>query len=233
MSKKFIGSFVLVLLAGIFMASLVSGKDLKEEDKTSIYYDSGRDSVVEIIFYKKIAVLSGKSFGRDLRLKVASTTEENIFKNEKNNLVLKEGNEKVIIFIGDKKVFEGKLQKDNTPKNTLASTLTEKVWLWENLIIKNDDLSKPVDSESFNLSFSKDGKILATTNCANFEGIYILNKNNLTISNLTQTKNICSNKEGKRFTEALTEVNSIVSDDLGNLVLFLKNNSGSMSFSKK
>lgn len=227
MGKKFIIGLITIILGGIFAASLVKGEDLNIEQK---YYDSKRDAQTEVVFYKKVAHLAGENFGPKIKL---SEDSKDIYKNEKNNLTLLKKNDEVVIFIGKKKVFEGKLQKDNNYKNSLVSALTEKVWLWENLIVKDDNLLRPVDSKNFNLSFSKDGKILATTNCANFEGAYILNKNNLTISNLTQSKNICSNKEGEKFIQALREVDSVALDEESNPVLFLKDNSGSMSFEKK
>lgn len=227
MGKKFIIGLIFIILGGIFAASLVNGEDLNVEQR---YYDSKRDTQTEITFYKKVAHLAGENFGPKIKL---SKDSKDIYKNEKNNLTLLKKDDEVAIFIGKKKVFEGKLQKDNNYKNNLSSTLTEKVWLWENLIVKDDNLLSPVDSKNFNLSFSKDGKILATTNCANFQGTYILNKNNLTISNLTQSKNICSNREGEKFIQALKEVNSVALDEENNLVLFLKDNSGSMSFEKK
>ncbi|HBI17113.1 MAG: hypothetical protein UR60_C0018G0003 [Candidatus Moranbacteria bacterium GW2011_GWF2_34_56] len=227
MGKKLIIGLVLIILGGIFAASLVNGKDLDREQK---YYDSTRDAEIGVTFYKKVAYMTGENFGPKIKLSLDS---KDVYKNEKNNLTLLEKDDEVIIFIGKKKVFEGNLQKDNSYKNRLASTLTEKVWLWENLIIGDDNLLKPFDPKNFNLSFSKDGKILATTNCANFEGTYVLNKNSLIISSLTQTKNICSNKEGERFIQILGEVNSVALDNENNLVLFLKNNSGSMSFEKK
>lgn len=227
MGKKLIIGLILIILGGIFAASLANGEDLNVGQK---YYDSKRDAEINVIFYNKVAHLAGENFGPKIKL---AKDSKDIYKNKKNNLTILKKDDEVIAFIGKKKVFEGKLQKDNDYKNKLTSTLTEKVWLWESLITQDDNLLRPIDSKNFNLSFSNDGKILATTNCADFEGSYILNKNNLTISNLIQTKDICSGKEGEVFIQALREVNSVALDNENNPVLFLKDNSGSISFEKK
>ncbi|EKE21699.1 MAG: hypothetical protein ACD_7C00153G0002 [uncultured bacterium] len=228
MSKKFIiSSLAVLLIGGIFMASLAKGMDSNKDQKNVIYYDNARNSQIEVTFYKKVAQLSGKNFGK-LKLENISTNEGISYKNERNNLILSENNNEVLISIGEKEVFRGGLRR-NDPKDSL----TKNIWLWKDLILKDDVLLKPINSVNFNLSFSSDGKILATTNCADFSGTYELKENAINIINLAQTKKFCDNSDGEIFSQSLKETASLAFDENNNLVLFLKNNAGSMSFSKK
>lgn len=212
------------------MASWAKGAGLNLDPQKQVYYDNIRDNQIEIVFYKKVAHLSGKNFGNELKL---SNTSEGVYKNEKNNLTLFQKEGEVLIFIGKKKVFEGKMQKDDSYKNTKLVALTKTVWQWGNLIIQDDALLKPVNPSIFNLSFSPEGKVSVTTNCADFSGAYELSGNKLSIINLTQTKKFCDNSEGEVFIQSLVETDSLDFGKDNDLVLFLKNNFGSMSFSKK
>ncbi|EKE21093.1 MAG: hypothetical protein ACD_7C00360G0002 [uncultured bacterium] len=228
MNKKFIiVSLILLVMSGIFMASLAKGMDSNKDQKNVIYYDNARNSQIEVTFYKKVANLSGKDLG-NLKLKAVKNSSEVTYKNERNNLTLSENNNEVSISIGEKEVFRGGLKKNN-PK----SILVKNIWLWKDLILKDDVLLKPINSVNFNLSFSSDGKISATTNCADFSGTYELKESTINIINLAQTKKFCDNLDGEIFSQSLKETAGLAFDENNNLVLFLKNNSGSMSFDKK
>lgn len=230
MGKIFVIGFSVLIIGGVFMASLASGQDLKEENKAIVYFDNNRNSTIEIIFYKKVAHLSGKNFGNKIKL---FNDSKGIYKNEKNNLILFQKDGEVLIFIGKKKIFEGKLQKDDLYKNTKLNSLTKTVWKWKNSITQDDAFLRPVNSNIFNLSFMPNGKVLAATNCADFSGTYELNGDKLSIVNLTQTKKFCDNLEGEVFIQSLEKTDSLDFDKNNNLVLFLNNNSGLMSFIRK
>lgn len=230
MKSRFVVGFIVLLVVGVFVASLAKGKDLEIAPKNNIFHDYNRDTQIEVTFYKRVAHLSGKNFGNELKL---SGSSENIYKNEKNNLTLLKKDDETIIFIGKKKVFEGELQKDNSYKKITKSNLVSNVWLWQNLIIKEDNSLKPKNPNIFNLSFSKNGKISATTDCADFAGEYALRGNEIVVLNLIQEKEFCDNSEGEEFIRSLYQVNSFDFDADNNLTLFLKDNSGSMSFVKK
>lgn len=227
MKSGFIGGVIILLIIGIFMASWAKGEGV--ESRNILYYDQLRDIQIEVIFYKKVAHLSGNNFGPKIEL---LNDSENIFKNEKNNITLLKKEDEVIIFIGKKKVFEGQFQENDKYKN-IKDVLLSNVWLWKNAIVKDDELVKPNRPEMFNLSFSQEGRVLATTDCADFEGAYELKDNEVIISDLFQKKKICDNLEGEKFVNFLSQINSFNFDSDNNLILFLKNNTGSLSFIKK
>ncbi|MFZ2154165.1 MAG: META domain-containing protein [Candidatus Moraniibacteriota bacterium] len=233
MGKVFLGGVLVAFLGGFCLFSMASGQDLQKDGQEAIYFDGGREDVIEVNFYKKVARLSGKNFGQELKLAVVADTSGNIYRNEKNNLTLTEKNDQVTITIGDKQVFAGNLQKDDSYKNIGLKKMTQDIWVWENLIVKNDELFKPVDAQMFNLAFDNNGTVTATTNCANFSGHYQLDKTDLVITDLVETKTICANQEGNQFIESLKNAHSFAFGQTGNLILFLKDNAGSISFTKK
>ncbi len=232
MRKRFILGFVIILMGGVFMAFWVKGEDISSEPQKKVYHDSTRDDQIEVTLYKKIAHLSGKNFGA-LKLKSSGGNGEANYKNETNNLILQEKDGEVSIFIGEKNVFAGTFQADDSYKNAKALALTKNVWQWQNLVGRGDTFLRPVNSNIFNMSFNKDGKVLAATNCADLSGDYQLVGDKISITNLNVAKKFCDNPAGEIFTQSLKEVISLAFDKDNNLVLFLKNNSGSMSFGKK
>lgn len=232
MKKRIIGGLSLALfLGGIFAFSVAQGKNSSAKEENLFYYDMGRDMKLEVSFYKKAAHISSKNLG-DLKLKASDSNKGRRYINDKNNLVLEENQQKVAIFIGEKNVFRGELQRDDISKNIKELILTREIWEWESIIGKGENYLKPAKAGIFNLSFG-DGKVFATTDCADFEGAYLIKEEKISIVNLTETKRFCDNRVGDKFIQALRESESLAFGKENEMVLFLKNNSGSMAFNKK
>lgn len=220
-----------VILGGLFAFSIAQGKIASTQEENLFYYDISRDMKLEVSFYKKVAHLSSKNLG-ELKLKVTNADSGRSYKNEKNNLVLREEKGKLSIFIGEKNIFQGELQKSKISENIKEKFLVKEIWQWENTISKEESYLKSNNPEFFNLSF-RDGKALATTDCADFEGDYAIEDDSLSINNLVETKRFCDNQVGDKFIQALKKSNSFALSGGNRMILFLENNSGSMTFNKK
>ena len=230
MIKKIIAVLILILAGGLFVASIANGENSESESIKQTYYDKDRDTVISVVFDKKNARLSGKNFGNDLKLIAFPNNQVTTYK--KDSLLLKKENDKVFVFIKEKEVFEGELQKDKYYKKSKQTLIAENVWQWENANSFEDNFLKPTNY--FELSFTKEGKVIAKSAvCGIFNGSYRLAEDKLEVI-LEKTGGIaCESKEDKIFINSLKNINSVSFDRENNLILFLKENIGTLKFIKK
>lgn len=152
-----------------------------------------------------------------------------IFKNVKNktpeNLAVSGNGEEVVI----KDVKPGDLDK-----NTADPTLTGKQWSWKETYLNDGDkIINPVDPKDFILSFIKGDKFSTTTDCNKFMGTYTLAEKSLTMTDIASTQIACEDPyaQEKNYLSMLSDAESYFFRDDGSLIIMMKENKGSITFS--
>jgi heat shock protein HslJ len=147
----------------------------------------------------------------------------------------------LFIFIYSKYPVTSLLNQSPVPSlpntsNTVVDISTSKPygqWTWEYSIDLQGQKSTPKDSSDFILTLTPEGRLTTTTDCNSVSGSFVTNENTLTIGALVSTKKAC--KENSFETHYITFLSLAssyqVSDDT--LTLYLAQNSGSMTFSRR
>jgi len=151
------------------------------------------------------------------------------FKNMKNNQDVNIGTTPE----GEEVVIKD-IKSSDLDKNTADPVLTGKQWSWiETYYNEGNRIVNPVDPKMFVLSFIKGDKFSTTTDCNKFIGKYILAEKNLTMSDIASTKMACEDPyaQEQTYISMLADVESYFFRDDGKLVIMIKNNKGSITFS--
>ena len=117
-----------------------------------------------------------------------------------------------------------------TQNNYPQMTLNMKTWNWVNTIYNNGTEIKPIISGKFTLTFSKSKTFKATTDCNRIGGEYITSGDKISFSKMMSTLMYCDGSQEGSFTKMLNETQSYMFTSKGELVLLLKEDTGSVIF---
>ena len=113
--------------------------------------------------------------------------------------------------------------------NPSTMTLGMKKWNWVHTLYGNGTTVTP-KMPRFALTFKSDKTFSATTDCNGVGGEYSLSGNKITFSNMISTMMYCDGSQEQDFVTLLNQVQSYMFTSMGELVLGLKLDSGSVVF---
>lgn len=119
------------------------------------------------------------------------------------------------------------------PKPTPAPTktsLTTKPWVWTKTQYSDDAVVTSKSPDKFVLTFKADNTFSLSTDCNGVGGNYTVKENTITFSDMISTQMFCEDSQEQAVTTMLTNTQSYLFTDTGNLVLVLKLDTGSMFF---
>lgn len=109
-------------------------------------------------------------------------------------------------------------------------TLTMKTWKWIRASYNNDKIVTPRKGDAFTITFGKDGRFSATTDCNSIGGLYTTNKQKISFKEVMSTMMYCEGSQEADFSKILNETQSYHFTSKGELVFDLKFDSGSIVF---
>ena len=119
--------------------------------------------------------------------------------------------------------FEGEAGPDKM-------TLDMKTWNWIHTTYNNDDTVTPKLENKFTMTFKNDKTFSATTDCNRVSGEYAVDVKKITFTKMMSTLMYCEGSQEQDFTKMLGETQGYTFTSKGELVLLLKNDSGSVVF---
>ncbi len=109
-------------------------------------------------------------------------------------------------------------------------SLTMKPWTWISALYNDGREIRPNMIGTFTVTFGTDGKFSATTDCNSVGGSYRSTGTTLTISDIYSTKKFCAGSQEIDFTKLLEQSIGYHFTSKGELVFYLKFDSGSVTF---
>jgi len=109
-------------------------------------------------------------------------------------------------------------------------TLDMKTWEWIKTVYSSDTEITPDKPGSFSLAIKNDGSFSARTDCNQVSGIYKVVNNHITFSEMVSTMMFCEGSQEQEFTAMLSQVQSFMFTNRGELILELKIGSGLIIF---
>jgi len=109
-------------------------------------------------------------------------------------------------------------------------TLDMTTWRWIRTTYNNDTEILPRTENKSTLTFKKDKTFSATTDCNSIGGEYIVEGNKIPFGQMISTMMYCEGSQEGDFAKMLTETQTFLFTSKWELVLGLKNDSGSMIF---
>ncbi len=109
-------------------------------------------------------------------------------------------------------------------------TLTMKTWKWIRAVGSDGKTISPRKSEAFTITFNRDGRFTATTDCNSIGGAYTVNKNKVSFAQIMSTMMYCPGSQEADFTKLLNEIESYHFTSYGELILDLKMDGSSVVF---
>jgi len=109
-------------------------------------------------------------------------------------------------------------------------TLDMKTWEWISALYEDGRTVKPVQEGKFTLTFAKDGKFSARTDCNSIGGSYASTGSAITFSDMMSTLMYCEGSQEGVFSTLLADTASYHFTSKGQLILELKNDSGTATF---
>lgn len=109
-------------------------------------------------------------------------------------------------------------------------TLGMHEWTWYRTNYDDGKEFLPKNPSSFKITFSKDGKFSAKTDCNSVSGQYVVNGQNLSFSQMISTLMYCEGSQESDFVGMLSDVSSYNFTSRGELILDMKSKKGSMIF---
>jgi len=107
-------------------------------------------------------------------------------------------------------------------------------WLWVSTQYNNGEKITPNNPSQFNAIFTVDGEFSSETDCNNVSGSYSVKGNSITFGPLASTLKACPGETRESsYVSDLSEVQSYLITEAGQLVLLLKFDTGSMIFEPK
>lgn len=125
------------------------------------------------------------------------------------------------------------VKPNDLDQNTADPVLTGKQWSWKETYINDGDkIINPVDPKMFVLSFIKGDKFSTTTDCNKFMGTYTLAEKSLSMTDIASTQMACEDPyaQEKSYLSMLSEAESYFFRDDGNLIIMMKEDTGTMTF---
>ena len=109
-------------------------------------------------------------------------------------------------------------------------SLGMKTWVWQSASYNSGQHITPQKKDVFTITFGKDGRFSATTDCNALSGTYSSKKETLSFGAIASTKMFCANAEESIFTDILKVTQSYQFTSKGELILTLAQGSGAMIF---
>ena len=110
-------------------------------------------------------------------------------------------------------------------------TLQMHPWTWIRTVFNNDTLKEPKQAGDFTLNFTKDGRVVGTTDCNRFHGSVTVEKHKIHFGEkMAMTRKYCEGSQEMEFIEMLQNASSFFFTSRGQLIIELKYDSGSMIF---
>lgn len=137
---------------------------------------------------------------------------------------------KSIVIHFDPKANEiGELAKDfEGEADPSRMSLDAQSWKWVRTLTSNGTIIAPIAKDAFTLSFKKDGSFAMTTDCNSVGGKYVVGKNSINFKDMFATKMFCENSQESVFSAQLADVSAYQFTSKGELILELKNDSGTI-----
>lgn len=121
------------------------------------------------------------------------------------------------------KDFEGEANPDQM-------TLFMKTWNWVSALYNDGTEIKPKKLDKFTITFGKDGKFSATTDCNRMSGSYTVKDKVISFGSIAMTKMFCEGSQESTFASLLETASGYHFTSKGELILDLKFDSGSAVF---
>lgn len=109
-------------------------------------------------------------------------------------------------------------------------TLDMKKWVWISTLYNDEREIKPKQADRFTITFGKDGRFSATTDCNSASGTYTAGNGLITFGAIAQTKMFCEGSQEMEFITSLQNTSGYHFTSKGELILDLKFDSGSVVF---
>ncbi len=114
--------------------------------------------------------------------------------------------------------------------NPAIMTLDMKKWVWSSTLTNDGMETIPRQSFKFTITFGKDGRFSATTDCNSASGTYTASNGLITFGPIAQTKMFCEGSLESVFIGSLQNASGYHFTSKGELILDLKFDSGSVVF---
>lgn len=116
--------------------------------------------------------------------------------------------------------------------STNKTTLQYHTWVWQRADLKTSVIV-PKNPGVFTLTFSPEGRVVGKTDCNGFGGTYTLASDGiLNFSPFMSTLMYCDGSQEGAYNALVSQTMYYRFDSAGNLVLTLKNNAGTLTYSK-
>lgn len=109
-------------------------------------------------------------------------------------------------------------------------TLDMTKWNWIKAQYNDGREVLPKKERVFTLTFNKDGRFSATTDCNSMSGEYKAQQGAITFQNIASTEMYCEGSQESEFARLLTDTTNYHFTSRGELILDLKYDSGSVVF---
>lgn len=158
-------------------------------------------------------------------LKEVTSGSGGLYTDENETLTLWDRGDKVSLWRGDELLFEGYGEEPEAEVEEFVGI----EWMWEILMLSDGSITSPRSPGTFTLTFD-DGRVTGKTDCNGFSGVYTAEADRLSFSELVSTLLYCEGSQEDVFTNSIMKVHSYRIDAAGNLLLYLKDEGGSMLF---
>lgn len=102
-------------------------------------------------------------------------------------------------------------------------------WIWQKTVYNDDKVITPNKLGDFSISFNRDGNVFIDTDCNNMSGKFTNNKDKkISFNNMMSTLMYCEGSKEQDFSKMINEVDHYMFTTKGELILLLKNDSGSV-----
>ncbi len=238
MKRTIITVLGLALLGGIVFLVMQSMKEETALPSYEIIPDSeiapetvsfygASDEEVKATFHLDSVTVELPELGTVTLIQVESGSGS-LYTNEDESITLWDKGDKITVWQGEEVVFEGYGEVPETDAST-GNDLAANAWMWESMQTSDGVTMSPKQPGAFTLTFDAD-RVSGETDCNSFGGSYTAVDGTLTIGSLMSTKMYCEGSEEGVYTGALSDVDRFAFDDDGKLLLFFKNERGSMTF---
>jgi heat shock protein HslJ len=107
-------------------------------------------------------------------------------------------------------------------------------WVWQETQMNDGSVLRPTKPGEYALVFNQDNTVFGDTDCNNFSGDYSAGEGNtLTFGPFMSTLMFCEGSQETEFSQAVSESNQFIFTPVGDLVLLIKFDSGSVIFKKE
>ncbi len=123
--------------------------------------------------------------------------------------------------------------ENTTPQETKRDVLSGTEWVWKETLANDGTLTTPKQAGKFTLSFKADGSMNGTTDCNGFFGTYEVNESSISFGPIGATKMFCEGSQEEAFMRMVSDSNQFIFNGDNILVLLIKFDSGSVTFTRK